>query len=210
MFEVKIFHKILKNNQVTAMHIMVAIIFIILGTITSSIPQSVVNKYDIYIKIYGFILLALGIAISILTIFFNKKIIQSKFNSIIRYVEVFVLLSIIIYTLFYQWYLPFAYAFTSLLGVVFAILWEKHGKKDHTILVKEDGVHIPRFMRHQTIPWKNIQRLILRHGLITIDTRSNKLVQHLVLNKEELEGIEEYATQKILENEASYVKDWDE
>lgn len=210
MFEVQIYHKILKTNQVTAMHIMVAIIFIILGAITSSIPQLIINQYDIYIKTYGIIILSIGILIAILTVFFNKSIIQSKYNKYIRYLELIILLSIIIYTFFQHWYLPLAYAFTSLLGVIFAILWERHALKEHKIIIQEDGVHIPRFMRHQILPWKNINRLILRHGLITIDTRANKLIQHPVLNNNELKGLTEYAQEQIQKHASSYVKDWDE
>src|SRR5690554_907972 len=134
MYEIPIQNQLLKTNQITAMHMMVAIIFIILGAITSSVPKDIVDTYDTYINIYGYIMLSLGIVIIILSVFFNKKIIQSKYNSILRFIEVIVLISILIYTFVNSWYLPFTYATTTLLGVIFAIIWEHHGDRKSTRL----------------------------------------------------------------------------
>lgn len=209
MYEIPIQNQLLKTNQITAMHMMVAIIFIILGAITSSVPKDIVASYDIYINIYGYIILSLGIIIIILSIFFNKKIIQSKYNSILRYIEVIVLISILIYTFINSWYLPFTYATTTLLGVIFAIIWEHHGKKEHVIKIEEDGLYIPKFLRNQKLNWHEIERLMIKHGLVTIDCRNNKLYQFQLNDNNIKEEVSTYAQQKIEENESKYDTGWD-
>ena len=209
MYEIPIQNQLLKTNQITAMHMMVAIIFIILGAITSSVPKDIVASYDIYINIYGYIILLLGILIIILSIFFNKKIIQSKYNSILRYIEVIVLISILIYTFINSWYLPFTYATTTLLGVIFAIIWEHHGKKQHAIKLDKDGLYIPKFLRQQKLNWHEIERLMIKHGLVTIDCRNNKLYQFQLTNNDIKEEVSTYAQQKIEENESKYDAGWD-
>lgn len=209
MYKIQIQNKLLKNNQITAMHIMVAIIFILLGAITSSLPKNVSISIDIYIPIYGYILLFSGIVITGITIFKNKKIIQGKANKFLRYYELIILLSVLIYTLMKKLYLPFTYAATTLLGVIFAIVWEQYGKKEHFVIIDEKGVSIPKFMRVKIIPWRNIKRFLLKHGLITIDCRNNTLFQYKKLEKVDKEKIQKYVEEKIAENAEKYDADWD-
>lgn len=209
MFKIKIQNKLLKNNQITAMHIMVAIIFILLGAITSSLPKDLSISIDKYIPIYGYILLFSGISIIGITVFKNKKIIQGRANKFLRYYELIILLSVLIYTLMKSWYLPFTYAATTLLGVIFAIVWEQFGKKEHHIIIDEKGVSIPKFLRKKIIPWQSIERLLLKHGLITIDCRNNKLFQYKRLERVNTEELETFIEEKIKENAHKYDVDWE-
>lgn len=210
MYKIKIKNTLLKNNQVTSLHIMVALIFIILGALAIAVPGRFAPEADVYIKTIGAVILITGISLIVVTMFFNKKIIQTKYNKIIRYIELTLLIGLMIYTLKNQWYLPFAYVLSTLLGIVFAILWEKYAEKDHYINITEEDIIIPGFFKNKHLAWSEIGRVLLKHGLITIDCRNNKLYQFPALEHSGTkEEIERFSKERIEAEKGNYDANWE-
>jgi len=199
-----------KNNQVTAIHLMVGILLLTLGYLTVLVPENIKTTKYLFLNIYGTIILSIGIALIVLSIFFNKKIIQSKYNFVLRIIEMISLLTICIYSFSQKWYLPGAYSLTAIMAVVFAFIWEKNAQHDIDILIKDKNVEIPKFLKRKIIPWKEIKNVVLNHGILTIDCRNNKLYQFPIkeIKIPNQEKIQSFCREKIAKHEHEYNKDW--
>ncbi len=66
-------------------------------------------------------------------------------------------------------------------------LWALYtiSKRKLLITVAEDAVIYPSFPKKQ-IPWSQLNQVILKDGVLTIDCKNNKLYQHDIQNSEDL------------------------
>lgn len=209
-FKVKVFHNKIKNNQVTALHLMVAFLFMVLGLFTVIVPDTIKTLQFLYLENIGWLYFCFGILLLIISIFYNKKIIQTKKSRILRIIEIIALGIIIIYALFHKWYLPASYCFAALIGVGFSYLWEKQALKELNIQFSEKGVVIPKIWTNKKINWQDIKNIILKHNVITIDCKDNKLIQYNInsLYEKSAVEIENYTDEKIKNNAHLYQEDW--
>lgn len=211
MHEILLEGKQLKRNQVTGMHLMVGFLLIAIGVVTWAVPDTVKQTALHFLNYVGLVYLFLGVIIVIVCMFFNKRIIQTQANTALRIIEIIALSIILIYSLSKSWYLPAGYSITALLGIIAALYFEKIGKKDKKAFFNEEGIFIEGFFVKKRTSWEDIRNVILKHGILTIDKRNNKLLQLNIsknnINKEFV-AVESYAKNLIKKNEDKYQKDW--
>jgi hypothetical protein len=201
-----------KKHQITSIHLMSGLLLMVMGAVTWAIPDAAKTIVYNYLNYAGLCYAFTGLMIIVISIFFNKKIIQHPGkNIVLRIFEGILLGSILIYCLIKQWYLPAAWSGAGFIAVMLAMFIENTSTKHKMIIVNEEGVLLPGLARNVTLPWQDIQRLLLKHNVITIDCRDNKLYQFEV-NKERLAynaaDIEDFARDKIASNADKYQKDW--
>ena len=180
MYQIILEGKQLRKNQVTGMHLMAAFLLIVMGFLTWLVPNDVKQEEFAFLNWVGLGYSFFGLAILVICIFFNKKIIQSKANLALRLLEVLSLAPILIYSLVQEWYLPAGYSAAALLGIVLAFYWEKSGKQSRKAIFDESGVQIPRLGRDSELDWDEVSRVLLKHNILTIDCYNNKLFQFSV------------------------------
>lgn len=210
IIRIKVFNNKIKNNQVTALHLMVAFLFIVLGLVTVVVPDIIKTIQFQFLENIGWLYFGFGILLLIISIFYNKKIIQTKKSRILRIMEIIALSVIIIFTLFHQWYLPASYCFATLIGVGFSYLWEKQALKELNIIISEKGVFIPKIWTNKKINWQDLNNIILKHNVVTIDCKDNKLIQYNIIslyNKPAPE-IKIYTDEQIKKYAHLYQEDW--
>jgi hypothetical protein len=213
MYKIPLEGKQVKKNQVTGMHLMAGFLLIVMGMFTWLVPNDIKQEEFIFLNWAGLSYAFLGIAIVIICIFFNKRIIQTKANFTLRILEVCALTLVLIYSLMQKWYLPAGYSGAALLGIILAFYWEKSGKQSRVATVHDDGLHIPRLGRNNLLLWQDINRVLFRHNILTIDCKDNRLIQLTVentspngiVNKEEFE---QYCYKKIEEKKDLRKEDW--
>ncbi|RYE56340.1 MAG: hypothetical protein EOP48_08230 [Sphingobacteriales bacterium] len=152
-----------------------------------------------------------GVFIVVICIGFNKKIIQTKANLVLRFFEVLSLGAILAYALYQKWYLPAGYSTAALLGILLAFYWEKTGKQNRIASFTDDGVHIPGLGKKSEAAWQDIKRIILKHNILTVDFKDNKLYQlQLATQKEKLnqEEFETYCHFQIEAKKHLHKQDW--
>lgn len=171
----------LKRNQVTALHLMVGFLLILMGFVTWLIPGSLKSMRYAFLDTISLIYIVFGFFLLFVSVFFNKKIIQGKSNLLIRFMEVTALFPILIYSLIQKWYLPATYSAAAFTGIVFAYFWEKNAGKKAQVHIDKEGVRLPHFTG-KTLKWPEIERLIIKHGVLTIDCRNNHLYQYEIEN----------------------------
>jgi hypothetical protein len=193
MYQIVLEGKQIKRNQVTGMHLMAGFLLITMGLFTWLVPNSVKQKEFDFLNYAGLVIAFLGLIIVFVCIFFNKKIIQTKANLSLRLLELSSLTLILLYSLYQKWYLPAGYSAVALLGIILAFYWEKTGKKNKVATFTDEGAHVPGLGKDTDLPWQAIRQILLRHNILTVDCRDNKLYQLLlaegqsIINKEEFE-----------------------
>lgn len=177
-FSLIIKHNQVKRNQVTALHIMIGILLFMMGYVMWLMPNFFQIEQYAILMIGGMVYGLFGLILIIISIFFNRKIIQNPFyNQVLRILEILVLLSILIYSAYERWYLPVAYCTAALGLIVFAYFWERRAQKEQRIQLTSSGILIPLFFKKIKLHWQDISNIVLRHSILTIDCHDNKLYQ---------------------------------
>jgi hypothetical protein len=194
MYQIVLEGKQIKRNQVTGMHLMAGFLLIVMGLFTWLVPNSVKQKEFDFLNYAGLAIAFLGLIIVFVCIFFNKKIIQTKANLALRLLELSSLALILLYSLYQKWYLPAGYSAVALLGIILAFYWEKTGKKNKVATFTDEGAHVPGLGKNTDLPWQAIRQILLRHNILTVDCKDNKLYQLLLAEGQPLINKEEFET----------------
>ncbi len=192
MYQIVLEGKQVKKNQVTGMHLMAGFLLLVMGFLTWIVPNTLKQQEFDFLNKAGMAYSLLGLVIIIICIFFNKKIIQSPANFGLRILELFSLAPILIYSLLQKWYLPAAYSSAALIGIILAFYWERNGKKNRVAAFNDKGVFIPGLGRKSELPWQDITRVLLRHNVLTVDCKDNKLFQLNLERRQDAVNREEF------------------
>lgn len=201
--------KAIKKNQITGLHIMLGLLFLFIGILSLAGEAARPSENASVLAdwwVFGF-----GGLLLIISIFFNKKILQVReLNYTLRLLEFVTLLLILIYSYRHQFFLQFTYIGTALIALVLTTVWEKRSEKFTPVILDSEGIRIGHFLRPRKLNWSEIQRVIFKHGILTIDCRNDRLFQYPVsaplspLDREALE----FAERSIREHAHAYRGDW--
>lgn len=211
MYQIPLIKEKVKRNQVVAFHMIAAIILVVMGFITFITPFSL-NIYQAgqndtqfiemtWVHYMGLLISIIGLGIIILTIFFNKKIIQKNKNVLVRIIEIVCFLPILVYCILNEWYLPAAYSGAALLGILFALYLEKKQESNRIIEINDKGIQLKTSSKDTIWKWYQLEHFVIKHNVITLRTTDKKLYQFISEQKQinEDQMIIQYA-QKNIEN----------
>ena len=108
MYQFTLEGKGVKRNQVTGMHLMAGLLLLVMGLLTWLVPDAVKQTEFSFLNWAGLLIAFTGAIIIFLSIFYNKKLIQSNFNFVLRLIEIVAMGAFLIYSLLKEWYLPAA------------------------------------------------------------------------------------------------------
>lgn len=190
MYEFILKKKTVKRNQVTAFHIIAALILIIIGFITVITPFSlnIFNAGKEYttqvhfgmVNYIGLLFAIIGIFILIVSIFFNKRYIQKRNNLIIRIIEIICFTIILGYCLLQKYYLPAAYSAAALIGIILAYFIENADQRVITIEISESSIRMKSKLKESNWEWHQLENFILKHNVITLHTTEKKMYQFII------------------------------
>jgi len=170
-------HRI-KKHQVTALHLMIGFLLFMMGLVTWLVPGTVKTERFAFLDIIGIAYSAAGLLLIVIAVFLNRKVIQNPIrNQALRIIEILLLLTILVYTIIQQWYLPLGYSSVALAVIIFAYFWERNAHAARILTIDSQGVRVPGFFRNLTLAWQDVSRIILRHAVLTIDCHNNRLYQ---------------------------------
>ncbi len=211
-FKIPVESKSVQARHIISMHLMAGFMYMLLGAITWVIPDAFKENQNNFLNNIGLIYVGLGLLFLIITIVLSKKINTNKsFNTALRILEIALFLPILIYSLYKSWYLPAIYGGLGIASTLFAWYLESNKEQPNYVFLSENGVQLSRFMRNSFVPWHEVNRLIIRHGNITIDCRNNKLFQYTIHNYKDVinkEDIELFALKMIEKHKDKYDANW--
>lgn len=203
----------IKRNQVTALHLMIGFLLFMMGLVTWSVPLTMKTARFAFLDVVGILYSVFGFCLVVVSVFFNKRVIQkSRWNQLLRVIEILVLLSILIYTVIQKWYLPVAYSSAALLVIVFAFWWERNAGQESIIQINKGGIAIPKFLGKTFLKWQQVSHIVLRHSVLTIDCLDNRLYQLSITKVEpeatSMEKFESFCSEMIQAHEHLREEEW--
>jgi len=208
-----------KRNHVLAFHIFSGLLFIAIGAVAFLSPlvlgvaqanQGDLNIIYNMINWIGLAYVILGFVIILLTIMRSKKILRTKENMLLRIIEISGLAIIVLYSILQQWWLPAAYSGAGLAGLILGLYFEYGNKAKKYLIIDDNGILIQKSGMSKKILWQDINNIIYKNKIFTIDCRDNKLFQLNIPDTDYFEQnpVVEFGLNQIKEKEHLYQPDW--
>ncbi len=159
----------IRPHQVMALHGMVSLCWIGAGAMAHRLRPDLP---------WGQGLAIMGMMLLILMLIRNRWIRRSRVNGILRLAESGVMGCFAVFAGFQGWWPAMLTLGVMTLVLVFAYRQEQPGHKpSRHILISESGVRIPGKWGGRLLEWPEIENLIYRHGVFTLNLRDGRLHQ---------------------------------
>lgn len=174
-----------KKQQIVALHLIIVFCCIVTGALILLLHYASGFIADSYLylldslpaKWIAYLILFLGVLLLYLLIFRNRWLLKKTVNRPIRIAECAVLLVFFLFSLQQKWFLPATlYALTAA-TVFFALYWETVSDPTLYVRISESGVRLPANTGKRSLHWKEIEQVIFRFGILTINCYDNRLFQ---------------------------------
>jgi hypothetical protein len=211
-FELALTEAKVKPHQVTTLHLLVA--FTLMGggaiAIVAHVYSGFLNQiFHNAAQWLGSALVACGLILLVAVISFNKKLLQPEVNNKLRLVEFLVIGCLSVLLLFVQWKIAAGVFGVLAACLAFAMYWERTGQKKLSVELNKDGIKLPVTSRRRHLAWRDVESVLLRFGVLTIDCVDNYLFQWDVagasFSKEEFES---WCSEQVELNKNKRIKDW--
>jgi len=190
-FEIPLAEQKVKPHQVTALHLVAGFAFfafsalgLLINNTVMTLPDSApIEQQQATIHIFDAtdtaLSLTMGISIIILfaALFRNKWLRQPKVNKLFRVGEMLTAGTIAIYMLTIQYNVPAGLFGVLAITIIFSLFWETGKNTNITVTFNENGIKLPVTSRRRNISWDETEKVLLRHGTVTINCVDNRMYQ---------------------------------
>lgn len=188
-FEIPLAEQKIKPHQITALHLMIGFALIASGAFIIFVFSSMMLtpfKWEPLPKdaevnihatlLFEYIMLGTGTAILFISLFRNKWLMKPRNNRIIRMLELWICMTLAIFS-----GLMAASVIAVIFGILtFAIIYsfyaENTGGQQPAVVIDENGISLRMNVRRH-INWAETEKVLLRHGTLTISCLDNRLYQ---------------------------------
>jgi hypothetical protein len=136
---------------------------------------AIIAVYNYDIPLWGGALLAAGIFLLGLTLFKNNWLTRTA-NLPVRIAELLIGAAIAVYSLTQGWKFPTGMFGVLSVGILFAMYWERRSGAVLYVHADEEGLRLP-VLRRRNLPWTEVEEVVLRFGILTINCTDNHLFQ---------------------------------
>ena len=149
----------------------------------------------------GFLTLLAGLGLLILLVLRNKWLIEKQTNRIVRVIELAVLLCFASFSAMNGLLVPSVIYGIVAAAILFAIYWESVTDNVLYIQIDERGIRMPVTSRKRFLEWWEVESVLLRFGVLTIDCYDNRLFQwNIKTITFDKEDFQRFCSEQIAEN----------
>ncbi len=196
------------TRRMTTLHLMLAFVLCGLGAgcLVLYWFTTVSPKFTTAFRpflLLGISSLLVGLVITAIAIFNKGWLMQGKRSTALRVAEVLILVSAgATFAIAGQWR-PAAMFGIIAIAVVVATLWESRKPAAQEAMISELGIILPKGGLPKTYRWTEIEAVLLRHGILSIELSGNRLLQKSLNPEAGLDGaaIEAFCQQYIKQYE---------
>lgn len=189
-----------RPHQVTALHLIAALMLVGAGALSFLIRTyaPVLPLSDTMVLVAGSACLLAGMILLVMIVFRNRWLLHPQINQIFRIAELIILCGTAAFFTMFQWWIPAAMSGIVSLTLVFSLFWEKGKNRVQRVAIDKTGVHLPAASRRRQLNWSEVDRVMLRFGVLTIDCHDNRLMQWNVKQTAfESDDFEQWCLQQI-------------
>jgi hypothetical protein len=160
----------------------------------------------------GIVSFLAGLAIVVTSVFYKKWLMQGRRSLMLRVIEVLILTSAGITFALAGQYRPATIFGVICLAILAATIWELRKPTAQQVLIDEKGITLPRRGLSHTIRWTEIEGVLLRHSILSVEVVGNQLVQRSIdksasIDASSIESFSKTLIQKY-EKERAANADW--
>lgn len=180
-FEIPIIEERGKKSYIITLHLLVCFLLIVTGIFEVLLhlffAKTAGAKFPHFtlLKIGGVLTFILGLALLSIIIFKNKWLIKPTVNKTLRITEFIIFISFALVAWNYDVQYPALIFGITAAALLYGLYWENQAI-DKKVIIGEKGISLPKAGRN-FLHWQEVQRVLLRHGIITIDCLDNHLFQ---------------------------------
>lgn len=210
-FEIPLAEQKIKPHQVTALHLMMGFALVATGAFIISVffammlmpfswepvaKGSEINVHSILLPEY--VMVGAGLAILFLSFFRNKWLLRPRNNKALRRVELGFCVTLTVYS-----GLTGAFVITAIFGIlaaaiIYSFSAENAGGQQPVVTVDDNGIKLPLTAKRRNINWAETEKVLLRHGTLTINCIDNRLYQWITtVNNIDAKAFEDYCNERI-------------
>jgi hypothetical protein len=203
-----------KPHQVTALYLITGFTLLGTGAVTVLMAgadwvKKLFYKPLIDPQVLGLCALVFGIVVLLLSFFRNKWLQRPANNKTMRIANLLVAGSIAAVFLLSHWWLPGAICGVAALANLFAFFYEQKAGRKIYVLFDEQGIVLPPTSRRKQLDWHEVERVLLRHGIVTIDCVNNFLYQwNIGALPSDAAALEEFSAGRIEAAKHKRVAEW--
>jgi hypothetical protein len=169
VYDLPVADKKIKAHQVTALHLISALTFIGTGAI--------IFRYNYTVTYWGLSILIAGVALLLTAIARNKWLMKRDVNTAFRIVELLIAVGIAVLSAMNGWKFPIIIFSVLSAAIVFSLYWERTVSGPMFVHIDDSGVKLPMVSRGRFLPWTDIEQVVFRYGILTVDCVNNNLYQ---------------------------------
>lgn len=200
-----------RRNPATALHLMVAVMLFGIAIASAflfwftSVSPNFQSPYFPF-ALFGLVCLIVSVALVALTVRQRKSATQSNKLSGWLYVELAVLLLGAVLFLFQKAYMP-ALLFTVMaLAVAFASFSAAKRNNTGKIIFSDKQIQVPGRLR--PYPWREVNKILFRHGTLTIELSGNRIWQNLATTEADPEIFDAWVDSQLTKYADERAKEW--
>jgi uncharacterized membrane protein len=203
-----------KSRQVTFLHLITGFGLTGIGAFTFLLAnadwiKTVFHAPLISAWIIGGASLAYGLGLLFFVFTKSKWLKLPANNKVMRLTNMILTLVLLFVFLLSQWWLAAALCGIIGLANLFAYFYEQKLEEALFVTFEAQYISLPATARRRQLEWHEVERVILRHGIITIDCANNFLYQWTVkYNNADSAVLEAFCVQQITANKDKRSEEW--
>lgn len=128
-----------------------------------------------------------GLALMVVVVI-GRRTLRRRFISVgLRVVEAIVMVGFGIAALRHGMNMPAVLYGLVGLAIIYSFIQEHFSGREVAVLIDANRLHVPLGARSRTLRWQEVRRVLLQHGVLTIDCVDNRLYQWNVAKKDQPE-----------------------
>lgn len=197
-FELPLAEQRVKRQQVITLHLIVTFVLLATGAFLFLV-QYLVNSLSgdsrvtfaltDHAAIYGSIAIGLGLGLLTLCLVRGRWLLNRKVNVAVRVAELALLLFLAVCAFIVGATVPAILYLLVSGAVIFSIYWERIADNTMYVRIDERGIRLPASSRLRALRWEEVEDVILRFGILTVNCCDNRLFQWNInradINKDE-------------------------
>ena len=185
-FELPLAEEKVKRQQVITLHLIVTfaliatgILLLLIHVLLNSLSGSQRDALMSFTlpSVWGVVVLIGGLGLLGVLLFKSRWVTEKQNNRVFRIVELGILLCMASFAAINHLMVPAGIYGVIAGAILFAIYWE--GVSDNTLYIHVDerGIKLPLTSRKRFLEWWEVENVLLRFGVLTIDCHDNRLFQ---------------------------------
>lgn len=202
-FKIELADNRYKPHQVTSLHLITGFGILGIGAFTLLLGnadwiKTVFHKPIISGSLLGCFCMAYGLAVLFVCFFRNQWLQVQSNNKNVRKIHIAVVAVALLVFALSQWWLAAGICAVIAIANLFALYYEQKIRAALFVMLNEENILLPATARRKQLDWWEVERVLLRHGTLTIDCSNNVLYQwNIKNNTTDVATFESFCTQQI-------------